>query len=147
MVSRGLDPQKFYWIPNGFSSKEVTNKECLPDHIENQLPENKFIVGYTGSIGIANCLQNLIGAAIKLQDRTDIHFVIVGKGEYKEVLQQQVADHELSNVTFIDPIPKTQIQSMLDKFGTCYIDQKRTLYLDLVFHLINYLTIYMLENQ
>lgn len=125
MVSRGLDPQKFYWIPNGFSSKEVATKEALPNNIEKQLPENKFIVGYTGSIGIANCLQNLIGAAIKLQDRSDIHFAIVGKGEYKEVLQQQVADHQLSNVTFIDPIPKTQIQSMLDKFGTCYIGLKK----------------------
>ncbi|XZT60635.1 glycosyltransferase family 4 protein [Acinetobacter baumannii] len=108
MVSRGLDAQKFYWIPNGFSSKEVVTQEALPNNIEKQLPENKFIVGYTGSIGIANCLQNLIGAAIKLQDRSDIHFAIVGKGEYKEVLQQQVADHQLSNVTFIDPIPKTQ---------------------------------------
>ena len=30
-------------------------------------------------------------------------------------------EHNLKNVTFIDPIPKIQIQSMLDQFDVCYI--------------------------
>lgn len=121
MMTRGLKRDKFLWIPNGYSQQEVLEKEDLPDEIRLLIPKGKFIIGYTGSIGMANCLHHLIEVAKDLKKYENLCFVIVGKGAYKETLLKQVEGLELNNVIFIDPIPKKQIQSILEIFDAYYI--------------------------
>lgn len=121
MVTRGLDREKFEWIPNGYSQQEVLEKEDLPNAIRLLIPQDKFILGYTGSIGIANCLHHLIEAANNLKKYENLYFVIVGKGAHKEALLKQVKELQLNNVVFIDPIPKRQVQSILELFDAYYI--------------------------
>ena len=129
MTSRGLNPKKFNWIPNGISINEVIHKENLSVEVLSQLPKNKFIVGYTGTIGVANAIDDLIDAAKLLLAYKDIHFVLVGSGKEKQYLVQKALDLGLDNITFIDAIPKKQIQSMLEQFDVCYIGwQKNPLY-------------------
>jgi len=129
MTSRGLNPKKFNWIPNGISIDEVMNKDDLSPEVLSQLPKNKFIVGYTGTIGVANAIDDLIDAAKLLSAYKDIHFVLVGSGKEKQYLVQKSLDLGLDNITFIDAIPKKQIQSMLNTFDICYIGwQKNSLY-------------------
>lgn len=121
MSSRGLDEKKFTWVPNGYSAREILQPIELPQETSVLIPKNKFIIGYTGSIGIANCLQNFIDAAELLKQNEKIHFVIVGHGEYKEQLMKYAQQMGLNNVTFVSPIPKRQIPSMLALFDVCYI--------------------------
>lgn len=129
MAGRGLNTKKFHWIPNGISVEEVLNKDDLRPEVIEQLPKNKFIVGYTGTIGVANAIDDLIDAAKLLLAYKDIHFVLVGSGKEKQHLVQKALDLGLDNITFIDAIPKKQIQSMLNTFDICYIGwQKNSLY-------------------
>lgn len=121
MVSRGLECSKFTWIPNGFSLDEVSQKVPLNTATLNQLPNDKFIVGYTGTLGVANALDTLIEAAEKLKGYTQIAFVLVGGGKEKLTLQKIVTEKKLNNVFFIAPIPKVEIQAMLNRFDACYI--------------------------
>lgn len=121
MMSRGMEPSKFSWIPNGFSMDEVKQEIPLDAEVVNRLPKDKFIVGYTGTLGAANAIDTLIYAAEFLRQRPDIAFVIVGDGKEKGRLQKLVAEKGLAGVFFIDPIPKIQIQAMLDHFDACYI--------------------------
>lgn len=124
MVTRGLDKQKFVWIPNGYSEDELTEQKALSPDILAQLPKGKFLVGYTGTIGLANALGTLILAANALKDQNDIAFVVVGQGQEKALLQQQAKDLGLLNVIFIDPVNKNQMQAMLKQFDVCYIGWK-----------------------
>lgn len=129
MRSRGLDSNKFHWIPNGVSLDEVSQKQALDSETIAQLPKNKFIIGYTGTIGVANAIDDLITAAQMLSSNPQLHFVLVGEGKEKEGLIQKVQSLGLQNITFIDAIPKKQIQSMLGQFDICYIGwQKNSLY-------------------
>ena len=121
MVVHGLQREKFTWVANGFSLDEVNQKATISEEVEQQLPEDKFIIGYTGRLGVANSLDTLIEAAELLKEQTAIEFVLVGRGEKKETLQASVKEKELNNVTFIDQIPKVQIQAMLNKFDACFI--------------------------
>lgn len=121
MVSRGMSPENFFWIPNGVCLSEVESRVALKADVERKLPKDKFIVGYTGTLGMANAVENLIQSARRLQDRKNIHFVIVGGGKEKSSLQVLVENFELNNVTFVDPIPKAEIQSMLAHFDVCFI--------------------------
>lgn len=121
MKSRGLNPQKFHWVPNGFYAGDKDSSQDLPKHILDKIPSNKLIIGYTGSIGTANCLSNLVEAAIRLKDNEKYFFLIVGKGEFKATLENMVQSNKLKNILILDPIPKKQIPAMLSKFDICYI--------------------------
>jgi len=121
MMSRGMKENKFRYIPNGINLEEVENYQEVSDELKKLLPKNKFIVGYVGTLGIANALEYFLEAAKKLKDNSEIHFLLVGKGGEKNKLQEYCKVHQLSNVTFIDPIPKIQVQGMLKLFDMCYI--------------------------
>lgn len=121
MVSCGMDKNKFTWLPNGISIDELKNKHALGQKERVQVPNDKFIVGYTGTLGEANAMSYLIDTADILSSYPDIHFVIVGNGKNKKSLIDYSRSLNLKNITFIDPIPKTQVQSMLELFDVCYI--------------------------
>jgi glycosyltransferase involved in cell wall biosynthesis len=118
----GID-KSFTWINNGISMDEMANIEPLSKDIENQIPTDKFIVGYTGTIGIANALDYFLEAAKLLQENKDILFVIVGDGKEKDNLNKKYGG--LDNVLFIDSIKKQQVQSILNKFDACFIGLKK----------------------
>lgn len=121
MVSRGMDRAKFHWIPNGVDLSDNALQEPLPGAVQAQLPVDRFITGYAGTHGEANNLDTLLDAAAQLRDRDDLAFVLVGDGKQKAVLKARAKSEGLDNVTFIDPIPKTQVQSMLARFDACFI--------------------------
>ena len=108
----------FVWINNGIDLDEMQNIKPLSKEIKNKIPKDKFIVGYTGTIGIANALEFLFEAAKNLQEYKDILFVIVGDGKEKKNLLQ---NYNLDNILFIEPIEKSQVQSMLELFDICFI--------------------------
>jgi glycosyltransferase involved in cell wall biosynthesis len=121
MMSRGLDSNKFRWVPNGVSISEVSADAPLSDEIVKQLPKDKFIIGYTGAFGNANALDYLLESAKQLKEYNDIAFVLVGKGKEKDALKGFARENNLSNVHFVDAIPKQQVQAMLNNFDVCYI--------------------------
>lgn len=127
MMNHGMGKSKFVHIPNGIDSDEKEYNDLLPDNIIKKIPENKFIVGYAGTIGIANAIDPLIEAVRLLQDYTGIHFVLVGDGGEKARIIN--SSKNLNNITFIDAIPKAQVPSMLSFFDVCYIGwNKKSLY-------------------
>ncbi|RME17029.1 MAG: glycosyltransferase WbuB, partial [Bacteroidetes bacterium] len=111
--------KNFYYIPNGVVVSEKDDADDLPQEIKQQIPNNKFIVGYTGTIGIANALNYLLEAAALLQNHDDIFFLIVGEGGEKNHLIKKYA--HLKNVLFLPAIPKSQIPAMLKKMNVCYV--------------------------
>ncbi len=117
------DASKFHWIPNGIDESLLSN-EALPDQIITQIPKNKFIIGYTGTMGMANALEYLIDASIKLKENDHIHFVLVGDGYLKKELQQSVGLNK--NITFIQKINKDQVQHMLSFFDVCFVGRNNT---------------------
>jgi glycosyltransferase involved in cell wall biosynthesis len=117
------DPSKYHWIPNGID-EGLLQKEALPQEIIDQVPKDKFVIGYTGTMGMANALEYLIECSILLKENKDIHFVLVGDGYLKEELQSKVAGND--NVTFIGKINKNQVQSMLKLFSVCFVGRNNT---------------------
>lgn len=116
-------PEKFNYIPNGISAGMVGN-EPLPDEISNLVPYGKFIVGYTGTIGMANALEHLTAAAHLIKDYQDIHILLVGDGYLRDELVEQCKG--LSNITFIPKIRKSYMQSLIARFQVCFIGRNNT---------------------
>ncbi|MEL7390928.1 MAG: glycosyltransferase family 4 protein, partial [Pseudomonadota bacterium] len=121
MTSRGMDRRKFAWIPNGISLPEVENPEPVEEAFEAQIPSHGFLIVYIGSLGAANALEKFIEAAAKLQDMADIHVLVVGQGRARSELERRRDDLGLTNVHFLGPVAKRQVQSLLALCDACYI--------------------------
>ncbi|HMB00277.1 MAG TPA: glycosyltransferase family 4 protein, partial [Spirochaetota bacterium] len=120
MTANGMTPDKFIYIPNGV---DKLSSAADPFLIKKTIFNHKFIIGYAGSIGVANNLSNLISAAKILQQNNNIHFVIIGDGPRKTEIQQQAAG--MDNVSFLPPVPKNQIQTYLRQFSAGYLGLKK----------------------
>lgn len=117
----GAKKSKFKWIPNGFFKDEFEEYENLPDIISSQIPKDKFIVGYTGTLGQANSLQTLLDAALLSVNDTSLHYLIVGRGRLREDINDFISEYQLDNITLLDAIPKKYIPSMLKHLDVCYV--------------------------
>ena len=129
MVSRGLLPEKLHFVPNGIDPGEW--QACspdLPDEADNLLSrlhsEGTAIVGYAGTHGTSNALENMLRAA-KLMQGEKVAFVLVGGGPDKVGLQEHARREKLNNTYFLDPVPKSQIPSLLQRFDIAYIGWHR----------------------
>jgi glycosyltransferase involved in cell wall biosynthesis len=68
----------------------------------------KFVITYVGAHGVANHLQQIIEAAKRLED-TNVLFLLIGHGMEKEKLKKLALDMNVSNVKFLDPVPKKEV--------------------------------------
>ncbi len=121
MAQHGLDPKKFQYIPNGVSLEEMGKIEPLDKATEALIPHDKFIVGYVGTMGFANHLEVLVDVAEILQHQENIAIVLTGDGKDKDRLYKRKIGRNLTNLVFIGPIEKNQVQSILKKADVCYI--------------------------
>lgn len=117
---KGMREDKFVYLPNGIEIEETKNLS-LPQYILEKIPKNKFIVAYSGTVGIANNLEYLVDVANLLKDNRDIHFIILGQGGEKQRLQDMVKGLGLVNITFLDPIKKELVKSFLAKIDVAFI--------------------------
>ena len=114
--------REFEWISNGVDLDELSHIEPLNEQLKQKIPQDKFIVGYTGTVGVANALESFCEAA-KILKSSNILFLIVGDGQEKPSLIEKYRRQK--NILFIDAIPKKQVQSMLKLFDACYIGLKK----------------------
>jgi hypothetical protein len=63
--------------------------------------ENKFIVQYSGNIGLTHKVELLVTLAEKMQDQPNILFQIIGRGPRKKALESLVQEKELENCQFL----------------------------------------------
>lgn len=62
--------------------------------------EDKFVIMYSGNIGLYYDLMNLIKVIAKFRDCEDVAFLFVGEGSVSEQLKAYVGKHKLANVYF-----------------------------------------------
>ena len=129
MVSRGLAPEKLHLVPNGIDPGEwQVNSPGLRDDARNLLgtlrAQGTAILGYAGTHGVSNALDNMLGAA-RLMQGEKVAFVLVGGGPNKESLRERAEREKLDNTYFLDPVEKNRIPSLLLCFDIAYIGWHR----------------------
>lgn len=127
MISHGLNPGKFNYIPNGICPDEWNENNKIPENhksiLEKLKSEGNKLIAYTGSHGIANALDNFINAA-EILKKEKVSFVLIGNGPEKENLKKLAKRKELNKVIFLDSISKDKIPDLLSYFDILYIGLK-----------------------
>ena len=127
MRAHGLENGKWAYIPQGVDLNTLEEGELPELHhklLERLNKKGIFVIGYTGSIGVANCLDTLLESAKVLRDMP-VAFVLVGDGPEKDKLQKRVNQLGLKNVFFLPRIPRNCIPGFLSKVSATVIAWKR----------------------
>lgn len=108
---KGVSPAKIVFIPNAadFSlSDDLLTTFDKRAFREKQGLEGKFVVTYVGAHGVANHLQQVLQTGKLLED-TNVQFLLIGSGMEKENLKAMANELQVTNVRFIDPVPKADV--------------------------------------
>jgi len=108
---KGIHPEKIVFIPNAadfsLSDDLLTTLDAKAFRKEHGL-DDKFVVTYVGAHGVANHLQQVLQTGKLLED-TNVQFLLIGSGMEKENLKILANDMKVTNVRFIDPVPKAEV--------------------------------------
>ena len=112
----------FHCSPLGFDPINYQEEIIGNNPFDEVFPKNKVIVGYAGSMGITNALEPFI-EAIKLLDKNEnIHFMLVGSGDLKDIFEEQLKNCD--NVTFLPRIGQNEVKYFLQKCDILYLSTK-----------------------
>jgi glycosyltransferase involved in cell wall biosynthesis len=116
MVEHGLKPEKWNYIPNGYYIDDKAIETTLPETHQNVInllkDKGAILVGYAGSIGLANDLHNLVLCQKQINDN-NIHFIITGNGPEKEKLIESIEPENKNNFHFLEAVPKNTVPLLL----------------------------------
>ena len=81
--------------------------------------EGKFVALYAGAHGISNDLEVLLDSAEILKTQPEIILLLLGDGKEKPNLIAKSREMHLSNVRFLDPVPKADMPEYLAASNAC----------------------------
>jgi len=124
----GIPEKKIDWIPH-WSAVEAS---APPSLAENQILRrlglgSKWVVQYSGNMGLWHDLDNIVRAAAMLQDEPAIHFLLAGQGIRRAGAERLCRQLGLRNVTWIDPVPLPELDDLLAGCHAALISQKEGL--------------------
>lgn len=108
---KNIAAEKLIMIPNAsdftLSEKLFGSFDREQFRRENDL-DGTFVITYVGAHGVANHLQQVLEAGKALED-TNVLFLLIGQGMEKERLKEMAANMSVTNVRFVDPVPKAEV--------------------------------------
>ncbi|HVJ83037.1 MAG TPA: glycosyltransferase family 4 protein, partial [Planctomycetia bacterium] len=113
LVSCGVRCERIAIIPNWVDAKLVRPVKTDNPFRKREGLDGKFVAMYSGNLGFAQRLENVLEAAALLKDRTDIVFLMVGDGASKRRLEALAAERKLANVRFLGYQPKEELAASL----------------------------------
>lgn len=106
-----VSADKIIFIPNAadftLSDKLVENFDSAIFRKEHKLVD-KFVITYVGAHGVANHLEQIIETGLLLAD-TNVLFLLIGDGMEKKRLIALATEKKVTNVRFLDPVPKAEV--------------------------------------
>jgi len=106
LVARGIGGDKIAVVINGVDTWRYGPRARDADLARAWGLEDKFVVGYVGTHGMAHGLGNVLDAAALLRDLKEFRFLLVGDGAERPALVARARDEGLDNVVFAPPQPK-----------------------------------------
>ena len=112
LISRGIEGKKIDVVTNGSNLELFFMRKKDKYLLKKFKLENKFIVGYIGTHGLAHSLDFIVKSIDKIVDKS-IHFLFIGDGAMKESIILLSKELNLTNITFLDSISKDDVPRYL----------------------------------
>lgn len=126
LIKRGISAEKIAVVKNGANRslflpmpKDAVLKKEL------QL-ENKFVIGYVGTHGMAHKLDFILKCAKGQEKNPNVHFILIGDGAEKKHLLEIKEEMQCKNVTMLDSVPKSEVKRYISILDVCLINLRKS---------------------
>ncbi|EKD92034.1 MAG: glycosyltransferase [uncultured bacterium] len=127
LVSRNVNAEKIFTIMNGVDLSRFSPKpRSISLAKKYNIADNKFVIGYIGTHGMAHALDNVLKTASLLQNEKNILFMFVGTGAEREALIEKARNLQLTNILFIPAQPKETISDYWSLCNVALVHFKNT---------------------
>ncbi len=106
-IRMGADPNKCILFPSGVDEESFLRyaaADLRKFQEKRRIPENAKFVSYLGTLEKRKNPLGVLKVAESLKDRTDIHFIIAGRGDSNYANQIKDKSNTLPNVTYLGEI-------------------------------------------
>jgi colanic acid biosynthesis glycosyl transferase WcaI len=104
LESQGVAAEKITYLPN-WAEDYFQPMVVPPSAPERRELPGGFVVLFAGNIGVSQGLDVLLGAAERLRDMNDLHWVVLGDGRQAAWLRKEIAERRLANVHLLGQRP------------------------------------------
>ena len=129
LINRNINSNKIHVITNGINLEDFNLVKKNLDLINEHRWDDKIIVGYIGTHGLAHSLETILLAAKIIQEKKVLNnfiFVFIGDGAKKEYLVKKAQDLKHKNVKFIDTVARSEITKYWSILDISIIHLKNT---------------------
>lgn len=105
-----------YVVPNGVDLehfKAIDNPEA---YLDEPYDNNKFRVGYVGSLGVIHDFKTVVEAAKLCEHDEDIEFIIIGDGSRRSLLTSLIAEKQPRNLKWLGLKKHEKIPAYISTF-------------------------------
>lgn len=119
VVERGAKADKTKYLPNG-ADTDVFHPLAASNPVAARFGfQDRFVVMYTGALGIKHGLQTILEVARMLEDEPDIVFAFVGGGARESELRQRAERMQLKNIVFLGEQQVTDVPFLIARANVC----------------------------
>lgn len=116
-IGKFVKKEKFIWISNGVDLSNI-------NYITKEKNE-KLIIGYMGSLGVANNMDSFFETTKRFKDYKNMEFHIYGDGIQKLNYINFVKNNNLEDIVKIyNLVPKNKVSDILNNFDIVYLSLK-----------------------
>lgn len=124
LICRGIAPEKLLLITNGVDTARFRPLPQAEARAELGW-DDRFTLLYAGNHGLVYAMTDLLDAAERLQNNTDIHMILVGDGVKKAELASEARKRDLKNVTFLDAVAHNHMPLLWSAADLCVIPLRK----------------------
>ena len=129
LVERGVPAGKIHVITNGLDPGRFMPVDKDLELLRKHRLEGRFVAGYIGTHGLAHSLETLLLAAREISadpEGQEVSFLFLGDGANKSNLVARASEIGLTNVIFLDSVPKSEVVRYWSLLDVSVIHLKKT---------------------
>ena len=123
--AKGIESRKFAVVKNGANMDLFFPRPKNKDLLETLHLQDKFVVGYIGTHGMAHKLDFIVRVAQKIENPA-IHFLFIGEGAEKKKVVALAGELGVRNMTFMDSVSKSEIAEYLSVTDLSLVPLRKT---------------------
>lgn len=126
LTERGIPSEKIAVVKNGvdrFLFAPLPKDQVL---LKELGLEGKKLIGYIGTHGMAHKLDFILQCAKSVEGKNNYHFLFIGNGAKKNELTALKKQLQLTNVTMLDSVAKTEVKRYISILDVCLINLRKS---------------------
>ena len=127
LISRGINKDKLFFVPNGVDSHFFESKEKDHNLLDSLGLDKKLVFGYIGTFYDFEGVEDLIQAFVKLYgENNDAALLLVGGGERESEIRTQLERINVDYIVYAGKIPHEKVMAYYSAMDIMVYPRKST---------------------